>query len=482
MIMALLLATAGIGSATHYQSATTFRGNVDLNGNDILNAVMGDSLPYNLVGTGPHCDYIVDGTSDETEINQAISTGKPVQFEPGVTFHIDGKILPVNGTVIRGNGAIISREMNDSAIWADGKTNISLSDFIIDANEETYTLQYQHPLWIVNSTYIWLDKIFVVGSSNYANGICIGSMNGVVDAETNLASYIWITRCAAIGCNGDSLYIYNADYVTVDSFVSDGSGISAVDFFGSDYVIATGISARGSGATNYPVNIDKCEYSEFDVVVDCNGGYPGIYITNGDSNTISGTIGGVSAGHDAIILGKTNNTTIHDMVINGGSISIAGGDRNIITDTIINCGNISNHGISVHTAATNTMISGVSIIDPINYGVYSDSCTVRVIGCEIRDAIYGIYLAGTAAGGASYSQIIGNRIDGSIIYGIYGPDNAEANADLYVMVSGNTITNSGTNSIKTIAYSDYWMIHGNILGGDAADLAGANNLVSDNIA
>lgn len=35
MIMALLLATAGIGSATHYQSATTFRGDINTGGNDI---------------------------------------------------------------------------------------------------------------------------------------------------------------------------------------------------------------------------------------------------------------------------------------------------------------------------------------------------------------------------------------------------------------------------------------------------------------
>lgn len=491
-----LVMLVGTSSAMNWLPETTFLpgsgwsmdettpGDVEMWGGNLRNSTLGNSSTFTYIGTSLWNDIIVDGTSDETEINTAISIGKPISMEAGVIFHIDGKILPVNGTDIRGNGAIISREMNDSAIWADGKNNITISDLIIDANEDTYTLDYQHPLYIVNSTYIWLDKVFVYGAPNNANGINIGSQNGAVDAAENLGRFIWVTRCGASGCNGDSLYFYNLDFAVVDDFVSDGSGICAVDFFGSNYISASGISARGGGAANYLVNIDKCENSSFEVVVDCNGtGYPGLYVTHGDGNTISGTIGNVdSSDNNAIILGESNNTIVHDMSIHGGSINIFGGDRNVIVDTILQCDNVTTSGISISSGATNTTIDNVHIIDPIIYGLYSDSCPVRLMGSYIYGATYGIYLAGTAAGGCSYSQIVGNRIDSSWTYGVYGLDNGEANANQNVAVVDNIITNSGTNSIITTANSNYWLIDGNVLGGGATSLAGANNVVGDNMA
>jgi uncharacterized protein YejL (UPF0352 family) len=218
--------------------------------------------------------------------------------------------------------------------------------------------------------------------------------------------------------------------------------------------------------------------------VDCNNtGYPGIYVTHGDGNIISGSIDNVlPSDKSAIILGESNNTTVCDMSIRGGKINIHGGDRNVIDNVIIQTYGQCTAGISVAASATNTAIRGTCIIDPTTYGIYSDSCAITVDACEIRGATYGIYLAGTAAGGASYSKIRGCRIDNSVTHGIYGLDNHADNANLYVAVLGNIITNSGTNSINTAGNSDYWLLDGNIFGGDATSMSGSHNVIGDNIA
>jgi len=71
MIMALLL-LVGIGSAVNRLPATEFVGDVNMNGYDVIDAKMGQSIYYVTVGPYDWCDYVTDGTADDVEIQAAL--------------------------------------------------------------------------------------------------------------------------------------------------------------------------------------------------------------------------------------------------------------------------------------------------------------------------------------------------------------------------------------------------------------------------
>jgi parallel beta-helix repeat protein len=99
--------------------------------------------------TAADCDYLCDGTSDQTEINAAITalpaTGGEVVILDG-TYNITAKINVTKDNVsIRGNGnaTILKRMFNSSAnegvITLTGRRGCKIANLQVDGNKTSYT-------------------------------------------------------------------------------------------------------------------------------------------------------------------------------------------------------------------------------------------------------------------------------------------------------------------------------------------------------
>ena len=118
--------------------------------------------------TEKDCDYLCDGTADQTEINAAITalpaTGGEIVILDG-TYNITASInIPKNNVSIKGNGnaTILKRMYNstntDSGATAKGlitlneKSGCKIQGLQIDGNKATYTASYNYSIYLSSSS------------------------------------------------------------------------------------------------------------------------------------------------------------------------------------------------------------------------------------------------------------------------------------------------------------------------------------------
>ena len=112
--------------------------------------------------TAADCDYLCDGTADQTEINAAITalpaTGGEVVILDG-TYNITAKInVAKNNVSIRGNGnaTILKRMFNSSVaegvITLTSRSGCKIANLQVDGNKTSYTNGYNHGIYLSSSS------------------------------------------------------------------------------------------------------------------------------------------------------------------------------------------------------------------------------------------------------------------------------------------------------------------------------------------
>jgi len=142
--------------------------------------------------TAADCDYLCDGTADQTEINAAITalpaTGGEVVILDG-TYNITAKInVAKNNVSIRGNGnaTILKRMFNSSvaegAITLTSRSGCKIADLQVDGNKTSYTNSNNYGIYLNTSS-----NNTVTGNTCNNNGTGIyltSSSNNTVTGNT----------------------------------------------------------------------------------------------------------------------------------------------------------------------------------------------------------------------------------------------------------------------------------------------------------
>ena len=222
--------------------------------------------------TEKDCDYLCDGTADQTEINAAITalpaTGGEIVILDG-TYNITAKIDVTKDNVsIKGNGnATILKRMFDSSvkegvITLTGRSGCKIANLQIEGNKATYTASYNYGIYIYSSS----DNNTVTGNTcnNNNSGIYLdGSDNNTVTGNTCNNNTYGIRLFSSSNntitgntCNNNSdygIYLYSSssnNTITGNTCNNNNSGIY---LDGSDNNTITGNTCiRGTGlATDY---------------------------------------------------------------------------------------------------------------------------------------------------------------------------------------------------------------------------------------
>ena len=145
--------------------------------------------------TASDCDYLCDGTADQTEINAAITalpaTGGEIVILDG-TYNITAKINVTKDNVsIRGNGnATILKRMWDSSV-AEGVVSIvsnscKIRNLRVDGNKTVYTSS--------SNGNIYLKKV------KYASISDVRSEDGEYGVYISSSTYTVVNNCFIINC------------------------------------------------------------------------------------------------------------------------------------------------------------------------------------------------------------------------------------------------------------------------------------------
>ena len=252
--------------------------------------------------TAADCDYLCDGTADQTEINAAITalpaTGGEVVILDG-TYNIKASInIPKDNVSIRGNGnaTILKRMFNSSVqegiITLTNRSGCKISNLQVDGNKVSYTSINNCGIYLSSSS-----RNVVTGNTcdNNAFGIYLSS------ASSNTVT------CNT--CNYNSVYgIYlssaSSNTITGNTCNNNNSGV---------YL--------NSSSSNNTVTCNTCNNNSY-----------GIYLSSASSNTITGNTcndndsSGISLNSSSsnVVTGNTCNN-------NSPGISLDSSSRNVVT-------------------------------------------------------------------------------------------------------------------------------------------------------
>ena len=190
--------------------------------------------------TAADCDYLCDGTADQTEINAAITalpaTGGEVVILDG-TYNITAKInVAKNNVSIRGNGnATILKRMYDSStgegvITLTSRSGCKIANLQVDGNKASYTASNNFGIYLSSSS-----NNTVTGNTcnNNSTGIYLSSSsNNTVTGNT---------------CNNNSNYgirLYSSSNNTVTGNTCIRGTGQTSDYTSSQYTIQLGTTSN----------------------------------------------------------------------------------------------------------------------------------------------------------------------------------------------------------------------------------------------
>jgi len=407
-----------------------------------------------VVATDGSGDYNCDGTSDEDEINEAISNlpsgGGIVHLKKG-TYTIDGAVLILKSNVmLEGEGpATIIKAANGSNLntvvqLGNGGTtaysNIIVKNLLIDGNAAGQTTENSSPL-------------VLYGASGYE------------------IKRIIVENCHLTNARLDCLkMIYAEECIIKDNLFYNNTGTAIGLFSSSQYNSIHGNVSYNNG---YFIYDSGCNYNSITGNVSRGDGY-GFYLSNGWRESISGNMVYSPSNYGAYIIGA-QRVAITGNHFYGGTWGIIAGNSSNATKYNSITGNTfawqSSPVIALYLGSGGTgwnTISGNTIYGPGTHGIY----------------IYG----------SSYNTINGNIIDGAsrtttnTSNSIYLHNNGSVYST-YNVVTGNNCQASQTNKAayhirENSASDDYNLIIGNVCK-DAVtaqiSLQGTNSVRGTNI-
>ena len=178
--------------------------------------------------TAEDCDYLCDGTSDQTEINAAISNlpswGGEVLLLDG-TYNISSSInISKANVTIRGSGAstVLTRKFNGTSsngVIGCPAASCRSCDMTIDGNKSAYTSGNNRGVYAsMSAANIKIDHITV---KNAYTGIALSGMTGgsISDCivQTTSAHGIYISGASSVGLDGNTISGNGGNGITVES-------------------------------------------------------------------------------------------------------------------------------------------------------------------------------------------------------------------------------------------------------------------------
>ncbi len=227
--------------------------------------------------TSADCDYLCDGTADQTEINAAITalpaTGGEVVILDG-TYNITAKIDVTKDNVsIRGNGnaTILKRMFNSSVsegvITLTSRSGCKIQGLQIDGNKATYTASYNYGIYLTSSS----SDNTITGNTcnNNSYGIFLdSSSNNTITGNTcnnndfgiRLNSSSNENTVTGNTCNNNSygIYLSSSSNNTITGNTCNNNDFGIRLYSSSNNTITGNTCIRGTGQTD---DYDESQYT-----------------------------------------------------------------------------------------------------------------------------------------------------------------------------------------------------------------------------
>jgi parallel beta-helix repeat protein len=341
-------------------------------------------------------DYVADGTSDETEINSALTaaSGGKVLLLAG-TYVADGTILIPNNTTLTGVGPGTVIELAD----------IDVTDNLIENSDTTTGTGV-----VIRD--LKLDGRDDLNTAGIQYGIFI---NGVGDSAAKRAGAI-VENVTAIRFRDNSIVLENTEISNVTKTHTSDSGTGIRLQTGSNYNAITSNKAEGNDTQGlYISNSDNNQITDNTI---SGAGY-GIYLNNIVGNSIDNNRITSTGSSGIYFFNSDNNNTVKGNVITGGTTG-----SGIYADesyTMIIADNyITNFAFGINIVITdNTQIINNTVKDSggatANNGIYLDYGVTRsqVINNLILDSSCTTTCRAIVLDTAEYVYLSGNRFSGS---------------------------------------------------------------------
>ncbi len=342
-------------------------------------------------------DYVADGTSDETEINNALTEaynsgvgGEVILL--GGTFTVDGSISIPNNTTLsgEGSGTVIELDNLDSDINlitntdTSGGTGVVVRDLTLDGRSDLNTAGNQFAILFSGMGSVSADRAgglienvsivdFSPAGGFFYGGIALnGSDNNVISGNTlegnGFGVYVGGSSKNKITDNyisGGNLGIYaqltSNDNVIADNTISEHS-LHGIHFDSS----GTGTAITGNTIENndqFGVYLENGFYYASIVgnTITSND-YGGIYLDIAHGSTIAGNTFDGNAGAVSTYA-ATDNTIVGNTITNSsiGGVYLEQSDTNIVSDNIFT--NNAGDNIYLESDSNNNTISNNIITD-----------------------------------------------------------------------------------------------------------------------
>ena len=273
--------------------------------------------------TASECDYLCDGTADQTEINAAITalpaTGGEIVILDG-TYNIAAKIdVTKNNVSIRGNGnATILKRMFNSAsaegvITVSGRDGCKIADLRVDGNGAIYNASYNYGIYLYDS---YNNAVIGITCNNNITGIDLSS------SYDNIVTGSICNNNTAAGINLNSS---GNSAITRNTCNNNGPGI---------YLRSSSNNNAVTGNT-------------------CNDNSHGVYLDSSSNNTVTGNACN-NNGPGINLRSSSNNNAVTGNTCNNNSsgVDLDDSSSNIVTG---NTCNDNSSGIYVYFSSNSTV-------------------------------------------------------------------------------------------------------------------------------
>ena len=386
--------------------------------------------------TSADCDYLCDGTADQTEINAAITalpaTGGEIVILDG-TYNVTAKINVTKDNVsIRGNGnaTILKRMFNSSTaegvITLTRRSGCKIANLQVDGNNASYTSNNNCGVFLSSSSNNTITSntcnnnncgVFLHSSSNntITSNTCNNNYYGIyLDSSSNNTcnnntynnnkNGIYLDSSSNNTCNNNT-YNNNKNGICLDSSSNNNTVTGNTCNNSNDYGILLNASSNNTVTGNtcssnnigiyLTVSSDNLTTSSNNTVTGntCNSNDYGIYLYTSGNNTVTGNT-----------CNNSNNTGIY---LNASS------NNNTVTGNT--CNNSNNTGIllnasSNNTVTGNTCIRGTGLATDYTASQY----TIRLFGTTISYNLIAMNnCMGKAVtnGGGTGNTLVNNKFD-----------------------------------------------------------------------
>ena len=262
--------------------------------------------------TSDDCDYLCDGTDDQTEINNAItvlpSAGGEIVILDG-TYNITAKInINKNNVSIRGNGnaTILKRMWNSSTsegvATLTSVINCKVKDLQVDGNKVAYTSNNNFGILLSSSS----NNTITGNTCNNSNGIFISaSSNNTVTGNT---------------CNNNNNYGIYLDFTSNENTITDNVCNNNTNYgiFISASSNNTVIGNTCNNNTTYGIRLDGGSNESTVTGNTCNNNTNyGILLSSSSNNTITGNTCNNNTNFGILLNFSSNNTVTGNTCIRG---------------------------------------------------------------------------------------------------------------------------------------------------------------------